>query len=510
MCCYVSWGGAFCSCSKNTHDEEIISLAPTETKSVSPQLTEMFFSADKNPFQLIEDQKCEIIGDSVVVCWIRHIIDNKKLVSHIAFNGDSVALDGIIVESDVSQCDFRKPVILTVFSGNDRKEYTVYVHSFTGLPIVSIETENRKAIVSRDDYIDATFRLEENVTTRSSGDVIESKCQIKGRGNSSWIHTSKKSYTLKFPEKVSLFDDPKDKSWVLIGNSFDKTMLRNYLAYYIGSLSKMDYSPRFHFIDLILNGSYWGTYMLGDKLKISKHRVNVGDDGYLLEIDERAEYDGDIYFRTPHLWQPINIKDPDVEVGSEAYNYIKDFVITAEAVLFSEEFKDPINGWQKFIDIDTFLDWYIIHEIAKNYDALSLYTSCYMNLKRGGKLKMGPIWDFDVTFGNNTNPQIYPVDGLVYNSTWYCRLLEDPLFRNKAKERFTFFYERRNMILNMINETACYLKYSVEENDNKWSTLYEAGFGNYNVWGCYMNEVNYLKNWFLKRMEWLNNYFQQQ
>jgi len=502
-------GVAFCSCSKDTHDEGITS-PPIDNKSVSPQLTEMSFWADKNPFQLIEDQKCEIIGDSVVVCWVRHIIDNKRLVSHIAFNGDSVTIDGKIIESNVTQCDFSKPVILKVFSGNERKEYTVYVHSFTGLPIVCIETENRKEIVSRVDYIDATFRLEENVVTRSAGDVIETECQIRGRGNSSWIHTQKKSYRLMFPEKVSLFDEPKDKAWVLIGNPFDKTMLRSYLAYYIGSLSNLEYSPRFHFVDLIFNGAYWGTYMLGDKLKIAKHRVNVGDDGYLLEIDERAVGDNDIFFRTSHLSQPINIKDPDVEVGSEAYNYIKDFFTIAESTLFSKDFKDPENGWQKFMDMDSFVDWYIIHEIAKNYDSLALYTSCYLNLKRGGKLKMGPLWDFDVTFGNNTNPTMCNVDGFVSQSTWFYRLLEDPAFVKRVKERFTYFYNHCDDYLVFINNTAEYLKYTVEENDKKWPTFYQKGFGNYDVWGNYQNEVFLLKKWLVERLDWLNNYYSNQ
>ena len=163
--------------------------------------------------------------------------------------------------------------------------------------------------------------------------VTEADVKIKGRGNSTWA-MAKKPYALKFDEKISLLDEPKDKSWVLLANYADKTSLRNQTAFYMGSISNLDYTPRFHFVDLMLNGRYNGTYQLGEKIKISKDRVNVGDDGFLLEIDAKAGAD-EITFYTNHLNHPVNIKDPDVEVDDENYNYIKDYVITAEDALFS-------------------------------------------------------------------------------------------------------------------------------------------------------------------------------
>lgn len=470
-------------------------------------ITSFGFKASDNARLLQEDLMCEI-NNNVICGRIPHIVEGMNLTPEIKFEGEGKLVLQSAPDKDIKTVtDFSCPVVYDVIDEETDEildTYEVYISSYTGLPVLWVETEGRKNITSKDEYINASCKLEENLGTNASGKVLEAPGKIKGRGNSSWSYTDKKSYTLKFDKKVSIFDEPKDKSYVLIANSFDKTMLRNYIAYYMGKLSNLDYSPTFHFIELFLNGEYRGTYMLGDKLKISKDRVNVGDDGYLLEIDSRAPYENGIFFYTPKFPSPVSIKDPDIEPGSDAFIYIEDFVNKAEEVLFSKHFTDPTEGWQKYMDIESFVDWYIINEIARNNDPLHFNTSAYMNLRRGGKLIMGPLWDFDVTFGNNTNPDVYPVEGLsVYGSTWFNRLMQDPVFVTKVKDRFEYFYNKRAMILNELNTMSSYLRYSVEENDNKWKFLYTSGFANYNTWGRYKNEVEYLKKWICDRMDWL-------
>lgn len=476
-----------------------------ELKRKEPQLLSISFLSKDNSMQLVEDVKGEIIGDSIVECWIKNIVNDKLLIPHFEYTGESVTIDNVSAKSDETQIDFKTPIKLTVSNQGKTKDYTVYVHSFTGLPVLWIETEGRAEITSKDDYLNAHLKLVEDVRTRSAGGVTEADVKIKGRGNSTW-GMPKKPYALKFDEKTSLLDEPEDKSWVLLANYADKTSLRNQTAFYMGNISNLDYTPRFHYVDLMLNGRYNGTYQLGDKLKISKNRVNVGDDGFLMEIDAKAGAD-EITFKTNHLGQPVNIKDPDVEVNDENYNYIKDYVITAERALFSDDFKDMDKGWQKYMDMDSFVDWYLINEIAKNNDAC-LFTSCYMNLKRGDKLKMGPLWDFDIAFGNVNYNGTYLTDGFwIKNTTWYSRLFEDPAFVAKVKERFDYFYNRKNDIMNEINANAQYLRYSAQENNNKWHTLYTYTWPNYDIWGCYQNEVQSMKEWLNARFEWLKTEF---
>ena len=224
-----------------------------------------------------------------------------------------------------------------------------------------------------------------------------------------------------------------------MANYTDKTSLRNATAFYMGELSNLDWTPRMHFVEVMLNGRYNGTYQLGEKIKISKNRVNVDDSGILFEIDDKAAYEPDArYFYVEHIAQPVNIKDPEVEYNDETYQYAYSFLKLVDETLFSDNFTDPVEGWRKLMDEDSFVDWYLINEISKNNDAC-FWSSCFMNLKKGGKLKMGPLWDFDIAFGNvyyngNDDPEGFWVKSV----TWYDRLFQDPLFMAKVKQRFGY------------------------------------------------------------------------
>lgn len=119
---------------------------------------------------------------------------------------------------------------------------------------------------------------------------------------------------------------------------------------------------------------------------------------------------------------------------------------------------------------------------------------------------MGPIWDFDHSFGNYIHKGAEIPEGFyVRNLFWINRLFEDPIFCNAVRSRFDYFYSNRHSILNEINENANYLKYSSEENNNKWGTLYTFMWNDLTIWGSYQNEVEYMKEWLIKRLEWLHN-----
>ena len=479
-------------------------------KEQEPKIISMSFLAQDNPYQLSGDVDCIIEGDSIISCWIPNIVMSKVLIPHYTVPENAIVLSGGgKIVSGETECDFSKPVELTVTTGSKKNNYTVYVHTFTGLPVCYIDAEGRVSIESKEEYVNATIRIVEDVVTRAAGDVFEGDVQIKGHGNTTWTRFPKKPFRLKFSEKVSLLDEPKDKSWLLLANYADKTLLRNELTFYLSRISCLDYTPSSHYVELILNGSYQGTYQLTDKLKISKNRVNVGDDGFLLEIDDYAPQENDArFFRVNHLSQPcVNIKDPNVEYDDENYTYAKDFVLKAEETLFSEYFKDKDTGWRKYIDINTFVDYYIITEITKNTD--TMWGSSFMNLKRGGKLKMGPVWDYDLAYGNYSGiPAMADSEGFrVRNNPWYTRLFMDESFVSRVKERYAFFYARKNDVANWINSTASYLEYSVVENDNKWGVLYTDAWPNVYVMGSYKNEVQFLKEWIFKRMDWLKNEF---
>ena len=488
--------------------QRIDSLEKLLEERTEPELLSMEFLIADNG-SLKKNVKCKIIGDSIIDCWLYGVSNDKVLKPRFTFEGTMVVIDGFEAESGKTEIDFTKPRTVAVATSSKNKYYTIYVHSFTGLPMMYIVTDGLREVTSKEDYIHATMSLTEDVRTRAAGDVVEASVNIKGRGNSSWKFP-KKPYRLKFDEKVSMLDMHKDKSWVLLPNYNDKSMLRNSLAFYMSKISNLDYTPEAHFIELIFNGKYKGTYQLCEKLKISNHRVAVGDDGFLIEIDSRAPGEADSrYFQVPHLENVVNIKDPELEYSDESFSYIRDFVIKADEALFGSKFTDPNVGWQAYLDMDSFVDWYLIQEIGKNLDG-NFDTSCFMHLARGGKLMMGPMWDMDVAYGNidQANQSCYRPTGFhIKNVQWYTRLFRDPAFVARVKERFNYFYRHQNEILANVNADAQYLKYSAQENNDVWGVLNVKTWPNYNIWGSYQNEVQELKEWFVTRMEWLKTQF---
>ena len=475
-----------------------------ESGSFSTELVAMGFSSAENP-TLTEDLLCEISSDGTVECWIPEITTEKNLIPRFSFHGSEVTINGQKASSGTGKYDFTNPVKLTVKGSDKTIEYTVYVHSFTGLPIMRIDTEGGKEVTSKTEYINAHMTLSEDVLTRAPSDVVEGDLKIRGRGNSTW-GLPKKPYRLKFNEKISLLGEHKDKDWVLVANYPDKSMIRNDLAMAMGKMSKLEWTPACHYVELIFNGRYDGTYLLFEKIEASNDKVAVGDDGFVLQVDAHAESDSSaVYFYSNYIDYSIEIKEPDVTWGDSNYQYISDFIDTAENVLFSDIFKDPKEGWQKYMDIDSFVDWYLIHEMSKNEDSM-FHFSCHMNLKRGGKLKMGPIWDFDIAFGNVKEKETTAMftDGFMLEwSQWYTRLMQDPAFLSKLRERFIYFYNHKDELISYINTDAQYLKHAAQENQNRWGTFYHYSYKQYDIWGSYQNEVQSLKEWLNNRMEWM-------
>lgn len=279
--------------------------------------------------------------------------------------------------------------------------------------------------------------------------------KIRGRGNSTWA-LNKKTYRIKLNEKISLLGEPKDKHWCLLANHFDKTLLRNALAFYVGSMSKLEWTPKSHFVEVMLNGRYNGTYQLTEAIKVNEHRVNIDEDGFLLEIDNHLR-DDEIGFTTTRLRFPVRIHEPDVAVGDENYMFISNFVQRAEDVLYSTAFLDSNNGYASYIDKESFAEWYVISELLDNAEAAG---TSYMTLAKGGKLKAGPLWDFDLSlacnpYANEDEEQSLAFDPEVFfvrPAMWYPRLFEDPVFVNLVKERLSIFIQRRKIYLIILTQ----------------------------------------------------------
>lgn len=379
-----------------------------------------------------------------------------------------------------------------------------------GLPTLRINTPDGEDIESREAYV---MKCEVLLTREDGERDLYGLAAVKGRGNTTWW-PPKKPYNLHFHSTQSVLGRPKNNSWVLLANFHDTTLVRNDLAFWMGrTMSRLDFTPDPAFVYLHMNGKYRGIYQICEKLKASPDRVSVGPGGFLLEIDGKSTED-EITFSTEHL-DPrvhINIKEPEeIAVGDDNYEYIKSYVTAFEEALFSDDFLDEEKGYRKYIDEDSFVEWYLINEIAKNSDA-ALWSSCYMNLRRGDKLKMGPLWDFDVAFGGywptgeNVNIINNPSGFHVKEACWFQRLFMSPTFVAKVKSRFADYFRNRQRIYEHIDASAAQVRPHIYNENLLWGRVCQASESQREVEERYDELNNRLKIWIELRMLWLNEH----
>ena len=357
----------------------------------------------------------------------------------------------------------------------------------TGLPTVYVDTQNGRAITSKEEYVPASLRIR-GVGPYENMDPVD--CDIRGRGNTTWTWP-KKPYLLKLGEKKSLFGMPKHKRWILLANFMDRTLMRNLVSMKVASLTNLAWTPGCVPVELVLNGKHVGSYLLIEQVRVDKNRVNItemtaedkeGDavtGGYLLELD--FHYDNEVQWIDPHGrgygiggGVPFGVKYPDPEdLTQPQLDYIKQYVFDAAEALYGDDFQDPEKGWRAYIDEDSFIDYWIVFEVMGNHE-LGNPGSVYMHKDRGGKLVAGPCWDFDWgVLSYNTSPQAKT--GLVNREAiWYARLFEDPDFKAKVEARFQQLLPELEKIPAYMDECEKLLTESAKLNFAMWSPAEDA------------------------------------
>lgn len=367
-------------------------------------------------------------------------------------------------------------------------------------------------VIENNDPIDRN--VYRNATINIQADEVHSPWtktlngQIRGRGNSTW-EFPKKPFRIKFSSKESLLGLPKDKDWVFLANYSDKTLLRTVLAFEIGKRMKMEYTPRYKIVNVSINGKFVGNYVMTEHVKKATDRINIVKEditgGYLLELDQYR--DGDYVIETNN-GIPFVIKEPSSLSGDEL-NYISSYMQEIENVLESPNFNDPVFGYESLIDTDSFIKWYLVNEIMKNSDAAN-YSSIYYYKSSYEKLKMGPIWDFDTSAGNNNYTDAEYPEGwwIREKGKWFSKLFNDYKFENKVKlewKKIQTMGLSKNDLLTFIDKKAEALKNTQVDNFNKWDILNIYVWPNPIVTGSYEGEVSYLKEWISTRMDWIKS-----
>jgi hypothetical protein len=325
---------------------------------------------------------------------------------------------------------------------------------------------------------------------------------IRGRGNSTWALHPKKPYQMKLESKRDLFGMLEDKKWLFLAEYSDKTLLRNHLAFELGRRTSLRWTPSGHFAEVFLNGEHDGFYHISEKVEDGSNRVDIGDTGFLLEIDQPSRLDADdVSFRTDTYL--INIKEPGLAYSDPEFNQVRTHINQFESILFGDNFADPVAGYRAYADVDSFIDWFLVNEIAKNVDA-QWYSSIFFHWIPGEKIQMGPIWDFDLGFGNvDYADATFPEGWWVRWNSWIARMLEDPYFAARVKERYAVMDSQRPEVKEAIYAWSEQLNLSQAENDSIWQTLGNYVWPNPVVYDTYQEEVEHLVTWLDTRMDWL-------
>ncbi len=368
---------------------------------------------------------------------------------------------------------------------------------------------------------------------------------------------------------VEFFNFPMEEDFILMGHIvnlenqfiFDRTLMYHSFGYQL--FRKMgSYASRTKFVELEINGNYQGIYVFMEKIKRDKHRVNIEKltvtdtdpdtitGGYILKIDKTAggdinidqpleyfennwaddaRYNADISFRSQYdisgnllLFEPFGppyhsnqyletyflYGYPESNSISDAQkSYIRNYINDFETALLTDDFNTDKRTYTDYIDLGSFVDFFIINEVCRNVDGYRLST--YMYKDRGGKLYMGPIWDLNI--GYDTGDRV-PFDDWVINYNnfvsqdawmvpfWWPRLMEDPEFRTALKERWS---ELRTGVLStgellgMVDQTAQYLEdnNAIQRNYGIW----DAGLG-----VDYESSVENLKSYLEERTQWMD------
>jgi hypothetical protein len=419
----------------------------------------------------------------------------------------------------------------------------------SNLPIVVINTTSGGDIPDEPKITADMKIISNNDGSRNNvsdpGNIYSGKVGIKIRGRYSAI-LPQKPYSFETRDdsgnnlNVPILGMPEENDWNLTANYNDKVFLRNFLAFDL--FRKMGhYAPRTVYCEVVINEQYQGIYLLGEKIKQDKNRVNIaklnpdenqGDDltgGYIFVND---------YYNASNSWlsnySPLNRPGSDVyfvyyypepdNITAIQKTYLKDFVDSFENVLYGPDFKDKSKGYRAYLDMNSFVDYFLLGEISRNVDAYKKSRFYYKDKdSNGGLIHSGPPWDYDWAWKDITENCIHfnqtDGSGWAYRvndcnnwpvpPSWEVRLMQDDAFANQIHDRY--FLLRKTLLseisLNhVIDSVAALLDEAQVRHYQKWDILgINVGTPEYGEQPVtFSGEIEKFKSWINRRLTWLD------
>ncbi len=408
------------------------------------------------------------------------------------------------------------------------EDFTVAEGFHSNLPIVILSldgevpeyksfsaTGEENIIENTDPYTTGTvsvIRDENGNNDLSDNPVYYSQMRIKKRGHTSYSY-DKSQYLIKTvnedgtDNESDILDMGAGDSWILNGSMADKSMIRNYLAYRIASeIDGNMMSPDSEFCEVLINRDgtyeYVGVYLLMETVSRGESRIDIEQykeknvySSYIVRRDRFTNFDVmlNTYGRMNNLSEQwIGLKYPSAnKITEQTKQYIENDFSKTEQILYAED-ETYFKIYDKYIDIDTFVDYFLINEYFGNYDAGEHSTYMYKN--SGDLLNIGPVWDFDQAMNNYFAEEIKPAKLAFQTKPIFDRLTKDQRFLTELKERYSKLQRKElseEHVFSVIDETTDYLKSARAREWYRWAADYEDGSFT-NLHNYYLQD--YMKN----------------
>lgn len=388
------------------------------------------------------------------------------------------------------------------------------------------DIKNEKVHVDYAGKVRATMTMTNSASSSyTPEDFYVGNILIDGRGNTSWHH-SKRPYNIDLVEEdwdterfATLLGMPEGEEWCLLAFWMDRSLMRFQIASYLGQyMTGISWTPRNRYVEVWINNDYRGLYALTEKNQRDKNRVNIKkldvtssnlSGGYILEGSSEEKLkpiDKAVQFRTAKDDINFTFKYPKPQnITAEQRNWIKSYLDEFETVLRSGDYADPNNGYPKYIDENSFIDWTILHELSKGCDNL-FHASIFVHKDRDGKLNMSAPWDFDLSFGNSG---IYAEEGTwVRTHRWFGRLYQDTRYAQKFNDRFEELMPILSTIPEMIHVNFEQLKTAgvLERENEKYPSIlsdYVSDGEGRRTPTSYKGHARFLSEWIMSRKNWV-------